>query len=70
MASRTSTEWAVRDLARFTKRMQVELDTLDPQSERAKDMKDCLREIEYYSNYSLEREHYLFDTWQSDCFIL
>ena len=70
MTPQTSTERVVTDLLRFTKRMQVELDTLDPQSERAKDMKDCLKEIEYYSNYSLEREHYLFDTWQSDCFIL
>jgi len=70
MTPQTSTERVVTDLLRFTKRLQVELDTLDPQSERAKDMKDCLKEIENQSNYSLERELFLFDTWQSDCFIL
>ncbi len=65
MAPNTSTEKAVRELLRFTNRLQVELDTLDPQSEKAKDMKDCLREIEYYSEFSLGREPHLFDTEQS-----
>ena len=64
MAPPTSTERAVTDLLRFTKRLQVELDTLDQDSERAKDIKDCLKEIENQSNYSLERELYLFETWQ------
>jgi len=70
MTPQTSTERVVTDLLRFTKRVQVELDTLDPQSERAKDIKDCLKDIEYYSEFLLAIELELFDTWQSDCFIL
>ena len=64
MTPPTSTERVVTDLLRFTKRLQVELFTLDQDSERAKDIKDCLKEIENQSNYSLERELYLFETWQ------
>ncbi len=64
MAPITSTERVVQDLLRFVKRMQVELDTLDPNSKRAKDMKDCLREINYYSEFSLGREPYLFEEWK------
>ena len=70
MTPQTSTERVVTDLLRFTTRVQVELDTLDPQSERAKDIKDCLKDIEYYSEFLLAIELELFDTWQSDCFIL
>lgn len=64
MTPLTSTERVVTDLLRFIKRLQVELDALDPESERAKDIKDCLKEIENQSNYSLERELHLFETWQ------
>ena len=60
----TSTERVVADLLRFTKRLQVELDSLDQDSDRAKDIKDCLEEIENQSNYSLERELHLFEAWQ------
>ena len=63
MAAITTTESAVLDLLRFTKRLQVELDKLDPNSERAKDIKDCLKEIDYYSNFSLGRKLNLFDSW-------
>ncbi len=64
MTPPTSTERVVADLLRFTKRLQVELDSLDQDSDRAKDIKDCLEEIENQSNYSLERELHLFEAWQ------
>ena len=64
MTPPTSTERVVADLLRYTKRLQVELDSLDQDSDRAKDIKDCLEEIENQSNYSLERELHLFEAWQ------
>ena len=64
MTPPTSSERVVADLLRFTKRLQVELDSLDQDSDRAKDIKDCLEEIENQSNYSLERELHLFEAWQ------
>ena len=64
MTPPSSTERVVADLLRFTKRLQVELDSLDQDSDRAKDIKDCLEEIENQSNYSLERELHLFEAWQ------